>query len=93
MNRGEEKENVMTLSCYDTDLLLSSFGSFLPYLTHAALTNTASVLTGELTNNYSFIAGSCCKTPCGLLSLTVVHLSRDFEEKSLQNDRKFSLAL
>lgn len=79
--------------CCDTDLSLCLFGSFPPYLTHAALTNTASVLTGEFTNNHSFITWSCCKTPYGLLNLTVVHLSRDFEEKTLQNDHKFSLTL
>lgn len=69
--------------CCDTDLSLCLFGSFPSYLTHTALTNTASVLTGKFTNNHSFITWSCCKTPYGLLNLTVVHLSRDFEAKTL----------
>lgn len=68
----------------DTDLSLCLFGSFPPYLTHTALTNTASVLTGKSTNNHSSITWSCCKTPYGLLNLTVVHLSRDIEEKTAE---------
>lgn len=49
--------------CCDADLLLCLFGSFPPYLTHTALTNTASVLTGAFTNSHSFITWSCCKAP------------------------------
>lgn len=79
--------------CCDTDLSLCLFGSFPSYLTHIALTNTASVLTGKFTNNHSFITWSCCKTPYGLLNLTVVHLSRDFEAETLQNAHEFSLTL
>lgn len=79
--------------CCDSDLSLCLFGSLPSYLTHTAPTNTASVLTGKFTNNRSFITWSCCKTPYGLLNLTVVHLSRGFEAGTLQNGREFRLTL